>query len=562
MRRALLPALVVGVLVCPSVTEAATLYVAPSGAGTACSAASPCGSVETAYRAAVPGDVVEVAAGSYGEQTVPALGDPAPAIEIRGSEGATPVVAGLNVRADHVIVRGLRSSSYADVDSGNSADPVENVSFVDVSAATHWLGGTRNFTWTRGSIGPAFNTKISMIGGTPTSYDVTYDGVLWHDATRDSRDVHTECLLAAGVQGLTIRNSRFSNCAVFDILISKIGDDPDPSDVRIENTVLEPSKDVDGSNAYYSLMTGLLVKGLTLRNNVWGLGISFQGRIENGSIVGNIGEAPCLAGVSYSHNVFTDRACGATDRVAPGAFSQFADPGGHDWRLKPGAAAIDAGDPGDFPATDALGATRPAGAAPDAGAYEFGASVGAGTPPPGPGALPGKPTGTGAAGGAPGTSGAQAAAGPVPGAAARGIEAAVRQMTYARGRVIGVMGADSLRVRLKPHRHVTVRLIGVASPSRTACGARRAHAALVRITSRRKGLVRLARDPWHPARDRTGRRQAYVKVGATDVGHALIRGGWAKAAPSAITIRRAQYVASETAARRAGRGLWRACAGA
>lgn len=565
MRRTLLSAIVgCTVLVCPAVTQAATLYVSPSGAGIACTVASPCGAVETAYRSAAPGDAIELAAGVYGAQTIPALGRPAPSIEIRGAEGATPVVGGLDVRADHVVVRGVRSSSYADVDSGNGADPVEDVRFFDVAAATHWLSGTRGFTWTRGSIGPAFNAKISMIGGTPTSYDVTYDGVLWHDATRDSADVHTECLLAAGVQGLTIRNSRFSNCAVFDVLISKVGDDPDPSDVLIENTVLEPSKDVDGSNAYYSLMTGLLVKGLTLRNNVWGLGISFQGRIENGSVVGNIGEtAPCLAGVSYSHNVFTDRACGATDRVVAGAFSQFADPANHDWRLKPGAAAIDAGDPRDYPATDALGAGRPAGAAPDAGAYEFG-GVPVSAALPGPGALPGNgsadaPTGAAA------TDAAQAALRSTQGPAGRGIEAAVRQLAFVRGRVVGVLGNDSLRVRIARRKHVTVRLLGVDPPAfgaRKACGARRARAELIRITRRRHGLVRLLRDPSRPARDRTGRRQAYVMVGALDVGLRLIHGGWAKADRRAATIRRVQYVASEQAARQARRGAWRACPGA
>jgi len=49
--------------------QAGTLYVAPQGSGTGCSASAPCGSFGAAYRAASPGDVVEIRNGSYGKQT-------------------------------------------------------------------------------------------------------------------------------------------------------------------------------------------------------------------------------------------------------------------------------------------------------------------------------------------------------------------------------------------------------------------------------------------------------------------------------------------------------------
>src|SRR4051794_19860079 len=180
--------------------QAATRYVAPQGSGSARSAGSPCGSFGAGYRAARPGDVVEIRNGGYGKQTIPSLGRSAPAIELRAAPGASPVASGIDVDADYVTVRGLRSSSYLDIE-GTTSDPVDHVTFINMHTHTHLLLGARDFLWKGGSIGPSFNDKASMIGGTPTSYHATYDGVLWHDATRNSEDVHMECLFAAGVQG-------------------------------------------------------------------------------------------------------------------------------------------------------------------------------------------------------------------------------------------------------------------------------------------------------------------------------------------------------------------------
>lgn len=346
-----------------------TVYVAPGGQGTHCSAKDPCGSIEAGYRAARPGDRVAVAAGHYGAQVIPSLGRRRPAIDIRGRRGV--VVDGLDVRADNVAVRRISSTSYVDIDSGVPGDFVDNARLYDVDGTTHALVGTRNFLWRGGSLGPSHDNKIAFIAGTPTSYHATYDGVTWHDATRSNNGVHTECLIVLGIQGLTIRNSRFTNCAVFDVLISKIGEDPVPRDIVIENTVLEASKDVGGKDGYYSLMTGSdTLHGFELRNNVWDLGLALQGPLVDARIAGNIGRfASCSDTARYAHNVFEDKRCGASDKIAHGAFSQFVDPAGGNWRLKRGAAAIGAGDPHDHPHRDAAGAKRVG--KPDAGAYEY-----------------------------------------------------------------------------------------------------------------------------------------------------------------------------------------------
>jgi len=348
----------------------AALFVAGGATGTGCTRQEPCGTFEAAYTAAKAGQVIEIAPGAYGKQLIPALPKPGSAVEFR-AKGKGVEVEGLEIKADRVVVRGVTSTHNLDVTSDNPADPVEDVRLYDVHTATHYLLGARNFSWRRGSIGPSVDAKASMIGGTPASHRVTYDRIKWHDATRTSADVHTECLLALGVQGLTIRNSRFTNCAVFDILLSRIGSDPAPRDIVIENTVLEASQDVGGKTAYFAMMTGEdPLDGLTLRNNTWDLGLALQGPVTRGVITGNIGRAAsCAPSIRYSHNVFTDKRCGSSDRVVRGAFSQFVDPAQGDWRLKPRAAAIGAADPKAAPVKDAAGKARVK--RPDAGAFEF-----------------------------------------------------------------------------------------------------------------------------------------------------------------------------------------------
>lgn len=348
-----------------------TFHVTPQGGGAVCSLRDPCGSFEAAYRVAEPGSRIVVGGGRYGPQVIPALGRRKPSIEVAAARGARVSVAGIEIRADYVVLRRIKSTSYLTVDSKVPDDPVDHVTVIDTDAHNHYLVGTRDFTWRRGRLGPSEDEKISFIAGRPTNYRATYDGVTWHDATRTTQDVHTECLMALGVQGLTIRNSRFTNCAVFDILISRLGGDPLSRDVLIENTVLEASRDVDGSGAFYSLLTGTdPIEGLTLRNNVWDLGLSFQGPIVRGRFEGNIAKfASCVEGVTYSHNIFGDRKCGKTDRIVARPFRQFVDAANGDWHLKRGAAAIGAADPRSHPARDASGAKRVGRA--DAGPFEY-----------------------------------------------------------------------------------------------------------------------------------------------------------------------------------------------
>ena len=76
------------------------------------------------------------------------------------------------------------------------------------------------------------------------------------------------------------------------------------------------------------------------------------------------------AGVSAHYNIwYRGSRCGRHDRVASSGFRAS---GKHDFHLRPGAPAVDRGDPGSFSNRDYDGQHRPKGRLPDAGADERG----------------------------------------------------------------------------------------------------------------------------------------------------------------------------------------------
>jgi hypothetical protein len=86
-------------------------------------------------------------------------------------------------------------------------------------------------------------------------------------------------------------------------------------------------------------------------------------------MIGNVAPLDnCDSRVSYSHNVWLGRKCGATDKKV--STLGFVDAAKLDLHLRAGSPALDAGDPKSFPARDIDGQHRPAGSGPDAGADE------------------------------------------------------------------------------------------------------------------------------------------------------------------------------------------------
>ena len=357
----------------PAAASAAVRYVNSAGAdaGNCANAGAPCRSFSYAYRQAAPGDVVEVAPGSYPDQDIPKVsGRGGPAVAFRPAGGAISL-ADLQIHGDHVSIQGV-SSSGVDVDHGAG---VRDVTVIGVRAQQIWLENAHDVRFLGGSYGGNQDHPTMQISGQPASTNVLLDGVDFHDAVATNSSVHMECIWAGGVQGFTVRNSIFRNCAYFDIFFTPPATGRDPRDVLLENNVFEVTKQWNGQNAPYAMNVANWLSradNFVFRNNTFGGDVAIQPSALSGvRMVGNIGPiASCKSGVQYSHNVFSKTKCSGTDKQVGGAMSQFVDLGGHDWRLRAGAAAINAGNPNDYPPTDREGLLRAG--PPDAGAHEFG----------------------------------------------------------------------------------------------------------------------------------------------------------------------------------------------
>ena len=71
----------------------------------------------------------------------------------------------------------------------------------------------RPFTFRNGRIGNVVDEKGALV----TERESYFDNVVFHDVVLRTPGVHNECIMALWPEGMTIRNSTFTNCAVMDI---------------------------------------------------------------------------------------------------------------------------------------------------------------------------------------------------------------------------------------------------------------------------------------------------------------------------------------------------------
>jgi hypothetical protein len=345
---------------------AATRLVAPVGSNSGNCTATPCASLGYAYAQSGSGDVVTVAPGLYPEQNVPSG---TKAVTFNGGPGV--VVRQLISEASNVTFDGI------EVDAGG----------VKTTWAALELHGD-NQTFRNAAVGNVVDEKGALVMGS----NHTIDNVLFHDAVLRTDGVHMECMYAIGVPGLTVRNSTFRDCAVMDLFLT-YGSwwSPQPpayGNVTIENNVFEHSEqDNNGSWNYFSLYIAWIgpggasdsMSGWVVRNNTFEQSafVAPDSGSNGTRWVNNLGDWDCKPGVAYSHNVGLK--CGGSDKqVSPNSSSPgtiaalgWVNSPAHDFHLKPGSPAINAGDPNDAPALDREGLARDP--KPDAGAHEFGA---------------------------------------------------------------------------------------------------------------------------------------------------------------------------------------------
>jgi hypothetical protein len=351
--------------------QAATRYIAPAGDDTAaCTQAAPCQSFDRAYGVAGSGDVVEVAGGVYGSQSVP---EGVKAVTFHGAPGNK--VRSISNAASNVTFDGI------DADAGGQ------------KLVAFYNGGAANVTFKHGSIGNVVDEKGALVDGE----NMVYDDVVFHDVYLQTDGVHTECMFVSVPEGLVIRNSVFRNCAVMDVNMLWPGywspQPPAYGHVTLENNVFGRSTGAyglmiahTGPNAgapacAQGPAAAVYLQGWRVVNNTFESAVLI-GDGSNGCGDGtnvwanNIGGGwNCMSGVTFAGNV--GEKCAAADKDATLSGGWFVDAAHDDLHLSATAPAINAASAAPATVTDRDGKYRDS--QPDAGAYEYGAGGGPGS---------------------------------------------------------------------------------------------------------------------------------------------------------------------------------------
>jgi hypothetical protein len=226
-------------------SAAANLALAPNGSDSnPCTPAAPCRTFDRAYRLALPGQIVDVAAGTYGAQVISL--DPSKMSELdvllrrRPGETAPVVVRGsFDVYGRHVELQGIRFPWGWSVRQG-----AEDVTFRDTQTSVFSIGSARRISILGGEIGPwtATNSGDPKIAkSAPTSLpptEILVDGVRFRDIVRPpGSGLHIECLQIGSANGVVVRNSTFERCAVHGVFVQSYGSGYTLANVRIENNV-------------------------------------------------------------------------------------------------------------------------------------------------------------------------------------------------------------------------------------------------------------------------------------------------------------------------------------
>ena len=338
-------------------TRNPSVFVAPNGndARSCKRRRAPCRTFNRAYRAARPGQVVQVAGGRYPGQTIRGVrGRRGPKVVFRPAPRARVVLGGLTFRgADFITVQGMRTAAKrSEPGRGNRHGIFVGPGSRYIKLRRMRAGSVS--TWKAdhvavkgGSYGPCHavwgTENVCGNSRLDVSTNVRINRALFHDYRFDEScfhgDCHWECMYINGGRNITITRSRFRDCAVFDIFATISGPDAGVighRNLRIENNWFDtPWAEAERSRARSQAVSlawcqnsprgyrNVLVRFNSFQRNT---GIEFdpvdRGCVfENVRVVGNLLMYPgsCKGGVVYRYNVWSTAwrrgKCHRTDRI-------------------------------------------------------------------------------------------------------------------------------------------------------------------------------------------------------------------------------------------------------
>jgi hypothetical protein len=221
---------------------APSVFLSPTGFdANPCTQAAPCLSLNRAYHVVRSGGRVQLAAGLYGCDEITA--DPSKTATVVFAPAAGASVAttceltidGSNIEFENLSLDGIRTDTAQHLTLRNvnvtcqDTAPYTLYSSGMCSAGVFLFAPASDFAMIGGSVGPTWDAPgapgqsqvgINLVGGSAVSRNILFDGVHFHDNRRSDNLQHTSCLMLGGGDTVTIRNSRFDNCAVFDLFVT------------------------------------------------------------------------------------------------------------------------------------------------------------------------------------------------------------------------------------------------------------------------------------------------------------------------------------------------------
>jgi hypothetical protein len=202
--------------------------------------ANACGSLDAAYHAGSPGDLVNVRGGTYPAQafTADASKSSPTDVTVSAAPGATVTVGCVGAdyhdcidtqNASHLTVANMRTvmttlcglPHQGKVSIGRGGT---DVTFANIDAGgvfisdndAHVIGGDYGPSVACQNMGSGSDIRNLANGGDPTNVSVT--GAFFHDVLRGDA-THTECIYANAGDNVTITGNRFDDCAVIGIAV-------------------------------------------------------------------------------------------------------------------------------------------------------------------------------------------------------------------------------------------------------------------------------------------------------------------------------------------------------
>ncbi len=228
--------------------------------------ATACATFERAYRSAKPGEVVDVAGGRYPEQQIVAdtrKNRRAQHVTFRPAAGEEVELDGLSLgsgeNADgprHLTIEDMKTTFAGEGEQHAVAalPGTRDVVWRNLDAGNFSLWGVRRFRILGGDWGPCAisaqasctNAKIDAGPAGSSTRDVLVSGARFHDfrfspeCYTDGADCHFECMYVNGSRNVTIRDSEFRDCALYDIFVTLSG--PDAARVGHRNLKIEDNR--------------------------------------------------------------------------------------------------------------------------------------------------------------------------------------------------------------------------------------------------------------------------------------------------------------------------------